>query len=238
MRCYVTLLENDCALLPFFVEWYRRQGATEFPTLVYGDKRLHEVAKTVVGDGYSRLGTFHPSEFSARGREAVIASQHPRGEWAFFCDLDEFCEPLPASYRDYPFVEGSWVDRCGPGGALVSVQGGVPLETQFPCAASRPLHARMNFGGPVYVAAPFGPRLHHPNACKIGRGLRKGALRVRVHHFKWQKNVVARLEARIARMKPDQTSWRAKVQRQLNHLSRFGGVNPKLVKEVGSVLGV
>ena len=98
-------------------------------------------------------------------------------------------------------------------------------------------------GDLVYVIAPFAPRLHHPAACKLGKPYwrRQAAGGARVHHFKWQTNVVPRLRRRLERIAAvgkSRTPWAERVKKMLAHLEVHQGIDPSLLRHAGSVLGI
>ena len=143
MRAYVTIVDGDDALLPFFLEHYSRLGATEFPLLVYGTgQQLARAAQTIrqlTGDCFE-LGLYDSNVFSAKHREAAIGEFHPRGQWAFFCDLDEFAELTPDDVRwvprsGMPYLAGRWVDRVASDGRLADVCVPSRSSGNFPCPA-------------------------------------------------------------------------------------------------------
>ncbi|MGE4136407.1 MAG: hypothetical protein AB7E98_11915 [Pirellulales bacterium] len=246
MRAYVTILDGDAALLPFFVRHYRRLGATEFPVLLYGDgENASHVRDAIEGQG-GRVPfvTIQPSEaFSARHREREIGWMHTVGEWAFFADLDEFAEITPDQVQQAvrgtrPYIAGRWIDRVGRCGELVDVVPGVPLEAQFPMAGR--LRQAWKMGDAVYVLSPRAPTLHHPTACSWGRRHWPQAC-VRVHHFKWQTNVVRRLADRLVRIRAAGkvgSPWAHRVRTMLAHLDTHQGIDPNLLEEAGNVLGI
>jgi hypothetical protein len=264
MRCYTTILDGDADILPYFVRHYRRLGADTFPVLVYGKlktasgKQLDDVPRThaharkiieAEGGRYFPLGSFPQARFTARNRDLFIRSRHPEGEWAFFPDLDEFAAVTPqfvqevvSGARACPFVEATWIDRVGPGGALVKVDASkATLEEQFPMATNKPLAKVLGFGSPVYVLSPVGPRIHHPNVCEWGSPQRKKSIVVRSHHFKWQSSVLLRLRRRLRRIRlkgKRDSRWAHRVGRQLRHLEEHNGIRESLLREVGSVLGI
>lgn len=250
MRAYVTIVDGDDALLPFFIRHYRRLGATEFPLLVYGsDEQLAGIAHlySALGEPQPEVLGLYPSDsFSAKHREAVIHVHHPPGEWAFFCDLDEFAEISAAGVaeaikHEMPYVAGRWFDRVADGGKLRDVSGYMKLETQFPLGGN--LRAHWGMGDLVYVLSPFAPLLHHPQACSLGKPFwrRREVPVVRVHHFKWQRNVVPRLQRRLERIDAagkSLTPWADRVKKMLAHLDEHQGIDPSLLTHAGSVLGI
>jgi hypothetical protein len=249
MRAYVTILDGDDALLPYFVRHYQRLGATEFPLLVYGtNEHLGRASAwiTAVAGRCEVIGLYASETFSAKHREKTIAEHHPEGEWAFFCDLDEFAAIRPqfvwrAIESNYPFVAGNWVDRVAAGGKLADVNGRLPLERQFPLSGR--LRSHWGMGDLVYVLSPKAPTLHHPQACRWGKELWRTVVipRVDVHHFKWQTNVVRRLRRRLERIEAagkSRTPWADRVKKMLAHLEAHQGIDPSLLTHVGDVMGV
>jgi hypothetical protein len=246
VKCYVTLLDGEAALLPFFVRHYLRLGATSFPVLIYGTQSQMEAAcETIAGNGGlpQPVGVFDATTFSAKRREAEIRKVHPAGEWAFFCDLDEFCEltaeQVAAHVKsDLPYVAGRWLDRVGRGGKLLEVCPDRPLEEQFPLKGT--LRQNWKMGAAVYVLSPFAPMLHHPNVCSIGRKHWPQSC-VTVHHFKWQANVLPRLRARMVRIalvRKLDTPWARRVRAMIAHLEEHDGVDPRLLSPAGNILGI
>jgi hypothetical protein len=248
MRAYVTIVDGDDALLPFFIRHYRRLGATEFPLLVYGTvNHLARVLNTftLIGERPSEVLGLYPSQlFSARHREATIRMLHPPGQWAFFCDLDEFAEISDVRTliaNGAPYVAGRWFDRVGDGGKLLDVREHIRLERQFPCGGE--LRAHWGMGDLVYVLSPFAPLLHHPQVCRLGKpAWHSGKVPVvRVHHFKWQRNVVPRLRRRLERIAAvgkSNTPWAARVKKMLAHLEAHQGIDPSLLRHAGELLGI
>lgn len=246
MRAYVTVLDGDDDLLPFFVRHYRRLGATQFPVLVYGNAEDMDRAQRIVraeGGQSVPIEVLPPSEFSTEGREALIASVHHNGEWAFFCDLDEFAELDVGQARSWveggaPFVGGRWLDRVAAGGRLVAVTPNIPLEAQFPFAARTRRAWKLN--NSIYVLSPRAPTIHHPNRCKWGRPLWPYVPKITVHHFRWQSNIVDRLKARLVRaqQRPSNAWWIRHLRETLGRLSECRGLDERLLFKVGCVLGV
>lgn len=251
MQAYVTVLDEDAELVPYFVRHYSRLGATLFPVLVYSDAdgELERVCNLVeeAGGVPEPLGAFPSSYFSAKRRDRYIRDNHPTGSWGFFADLDEFCELTPEEVQRLikaapPYVAGRWVDRVAPGGKLADVDPTRPLEEQYPLGCRT--RVQLKAADYVYVMSPRGPNLHHPNACRWGRKHHPLKPLVRVHHFKWSTNVVRRLTRRLQRIDeqtgtPNRMRWRARVERTLRYLRNHGGgVDPDQLVALEPVLGI
>lgn len=257
MKAYVTILDGDMDILPYFVRHYRRLGANKFPVLIYSEpdriKDHHQQAKAMIeseGGEYIEFGSFDEQTFTARRRDMHIYNHH-KGGWGFFCDLDEFAqitaEEIQAiiKRKGVPFIEGRWIDRVAEGGFLRDIDPSLPLEEQFPFRTRIPLKDFIRMGGPVYVASRQAPRHHHPSTCENGRSLRRKAIVIKVHHFKWQLNVVRRLERRLQRLETigkKGSNWWHRVRRTLTHLHRYHKsrprIKPGLLEHVGSVIDI
>ncbi len=248
MRAYLTVLDGDAALVPYFVQHYQRLGATSFPVLVYSDAadELDRIAEMVrSAGGVPRPLTCFPSAtFSAVGRERQIRKVHPAGEWAFFADLDEFVQTSAEEVATIiqsgaPYLFGRWLDRIAPGGKLADPQPGRPLEETYPFGTYT--RRQLKAGDRAYVLSPTAPLSHHPDSCRWGRKLMKQAATAPVHHFKWQTNVISRLRKRLERIEAagkGQSPWHRRVSRTLDYIEQFDGVNPTKLFHVGDQLHI
>lgn len=266
LNCYTTILDGEMNLLPYFVTHYKKLGATHFPVLLYGDRtgETWQVAARIIYEagGTPTLIEDHTSAiFSARHREATIADYHTPGEWAFFCDLDEFAQMtpsmveaiihnkkhtqfIPQADHTVSYVYGHWVDRLAPHGALVDPPSYLdktrpPLESIYPMKAYTRPH--LGYNNDVYVLSPQAPSLHHPSSCRYGVSTKKHAVFCAVHHFKWQTNVVDRLERRLRRIEAiggRGKSWWNRVAKTLHWIKNHGGVPAHLLTRADEILGV
>lgn len=247
MKAYITILNNEVALVPYFVKHYRSLGATGFPTMVYGETDLEALAKSV-GEGFD-LRREYPSEiFSASHRDRTLRKmhrqEHPKGEWAFFCDLDEFAQLTREDVERFKATEGlafvwaTWCDRCGPGGKLVEIDPQKTLHEQFPWRCRKSIRKQVDVGGKVFVLSRIGPKIHHPSNVLIGRWPN---VQIKTHHFKWQTNVIERIEWRvrwIEEHRPRAKGWAGRNRRLLNYLKHHGGLNPHYCEPCPIDLGV
>lgn len=239
MKCYTTVVDGDDAILPHFVRHYLALGATSFPLLVYGapdDMRRATATIKDCGGRPTPLAIISPAKFSAKHREAFIGARHPEGEWAFFCDLDELADLTAADVQRLisegpPYVGGRWVDRIAEGGRLVDVRPDVPIEQQYPHKAR--LRQVWRMGDAVFVMSPRAPTLHHPNSCRWGcKHWPDGVPIVDVHHYRWQANVIERLERRLKRIAAVGKSgspWDRRVSFMLRHVKKHNGIDSSLI---------
>lgn len=247
MRAYITVLDGDTDLVPFFVRHYSRLGATEFHVLIYGTQdHMDQTISLIEGEGAkaTAIGVIGEEHFAARHRDVYIGHYHGRNGWAFFNDLDEFVDLTPEQVHKitrsgkWPYIKGLWLDRVSEDGSLQDITPGVPLDEQFPMCAK--VRAHMNSGQLVYVAAPWGPYMHHPNVCQRGRARLHKAFQATVHHFKWQGNALRRLERRLERIEAcgkGDSKWHQRVARMVKILKKHEGL-PKNWLNPSKPLGI
>lgn len=140
MRAYVTVLDGDAELVPYYVRHYSRLGATDFPVTVYGGpdledpyrpypgelERVSDMVREAGGEPIP-LRAFASSVFSASNRDKYLRDVHPPSAgWSFFADLDEYAELYPDRVNQLiktapRYIAGRWVDRVAPGGKLAAL---------------------------------------------------------------------------------------------------------------------
>lgn len=256
-RAYVTVLDGDMDLLPYFVKHYARLGVSEFHILIYGHHREMEQALSLVeltnnylqlGVKAVPLGVMEEHTFSARNRDVLISNIHGRRSWAFFTDLDEFCQiGVKRLHRlaaqKAPYIKGRWLDRFPLTGSLQDIPTphsppGMDIPSLWKDLLSHPtldnhfpgccrVRERWKMGEWVYVAAPFGPYMHHPNVCEKGKRNFSSAPLADVHHFRWQQNVITRLERRLRRIREagkGGSDWEKRVGTMLSRLKKDNGI--------------
>lgn len=254
-RAYVTILDGDMDLLPYYVKHYSRLGVSEFHILIYGHHNEMEQALSLVeltnhhlnlGVKAVPLGVMEEYTFSARNRDVLISNIHGRRSWAFFTDLDEFVQiGVPRLHRlasqGVPYIKGRWLDRFPLTGSLQDIPTGYTMDSSgqvWPHLIAHPtldnnfpgccrVREKWKMGEWVYVAAPFGPYMHHPNVCEKGRRKFDVAPVADVHHFRWQKNVINRLERRLRRIREagkNGSDWEARVATMLKRLKKDNGI--------------
>jgi len=258
INAYVTILDGDNGILPFFVRYYRRLGATHFPVIIYDQPdriaEAHDDARQIIqaeGGEYVNAGGMNEVDFAARKRDLFIHDwhqAHAKNQWAFFADLDEFPQIRPEEIdwwvreKKPPFfVYGSWLDRVAEEGKLVDVVGDRPLEEQYPMKTRIKLRKFINMGGLAYVFCRFPPYHHHPTVCEWGKVRMGRGKQCRVHHFKWQGNALTRLRKRLTRISRSGkkgSEWFRRVRRTVRHLQRHNGVKKGLLVYIGNVLGI
>ncbi|MEM7490750.1 MAG: glycosyltransferase family 2 protein [Pseudomonadota bacterium] len=178
------------------------------------------------------------------------------GDWVISADLDEFHhypEPLPAflarcAEMGVDCVQGVFIDRLAPGGALAPVRATPALAEQFPVRAEVALsiagkgawHDRIGTVKMMAMRADILPgrgghrtwkgqdARHLYNAPlndfrQIERPAYRFAVPTRVDHFHWTDSLADRLRTRIAT--PGVSKAGAEYGRkQLDHMDRHGGI--------------
>lgn len=247
MKAYLTVLDGDVDIVPYFVRYLIRYGVDTFQTLIYGSKQDANYVESIVkaeGAECTILSIEDAGTFSANKREAYIREVHKKGEVAFFLDCDEFpCltkkQLKQLHKKKFPYIAGNWIDRVSSTGELTPIVQGVPLEVQYPMEGQ--IRKHLKGGNTCYVASPFAPMSHHPTTCAIGHNQTDKALWVPVHHFKYQGNVIERLEKRLVRIEKvgkKRTQWYARVKRTIDFLKNHNGIPLKLLKESTENLGI
>jgi len=240
MRSYVTIVDEDVDILPWFIQWQRKLGADEFPLLVYGPQSSFDRASKIITDQGGKvipLEVLDPSEFYRNGkitREEIYSHYHPEGEWAFFCDIDEFpqleIEMVRTAMNHFPLgIFGRWVDRFGPEGKIVPLPefgNGTSLDATFPTACCIQEHFNRPFM--TYVLSRYCPTSHHPD--RFQRRFELPTMLVPVHHFKFVANVYERIERRIERVPNVSVGWQEVLKDLWVWLRHHDGADPTIVK--------
>lgn len=249
---HVTILDGNIDLLPYFVKHYRKLGASSFRVLVYDKpnnvENVHREARRIIGSGYEWLGEFDEKIFNATHRDLYLAEKH-NGQYAFFCDLDEFAEITLEHLQRFvaskkPFIWGRWIDRVSATGKLIDVDSSLTLDEQFPNKTAKPMLKVLGIGGPVFVFGNKAPSRHHPNVCERCKNKLYRSTCIRVHHFKWQGNVASRLAERRRRILADisedrpHVQWLGRVNRTLNYIADNNGLPKRLLTPCKKLIGV
>jgi len=239
MKSYLTVLDGDMQLLPFWIPWQQRLGATRFHAQVYGTTedacRLEQTAAMtgarVIVDYIAPAEQFTIDNVNGRQFTSTI------DDWAFVSDIDEFPEPFDlaaaiehAEAQGVDFISGGWLNRVAGGGELPDVEHGRPLEEQFPMVFDHAWQGTLG-ATTALVLARKPPRNHH-----------EGSPTLRVHHFKWTASLINRLRRRSRRVLRDlrgrkAANWADKLQLGIESI-RDGKLTDVDLRYAGSVLGI
>lgn len=241
MRSYITVVDGDIDLLPFFAKYYTyKLGVEEFYLLTFGTKEQQIKAYNLLA-GYATkivLGPLVPSNrFLAGTRDKIIKSVHSDGEWAFFTDMDEFPQIDTKTVIEYAkenkedYVSGIWRDRVSKDGCLKKVERNEKIVDQFPmwCRTRQYLGLHAN----AYILSRHAPTSHHPSNCKLAKPYPPHR-RYIIHHFKWTDTVIRRLRTRKQRVSSltQSRSWVKSISRTIKMVQAHNGVPRKLLRKV------
>lgn len=219
--------DQDLALLPFFLEHYRKLGVTQFfcSTLYNKVKPQKDLCVYPYGvdttlDIYSQM---------AEAIRGMIRRHVFESEWYILADLDEFHEyplELPdlihrCEQRGKDCVLGEMVDRVKEDGSIPELTN-EPLEIQFP--------VKSVITRDVMLAC-----VQKIMLCRGIRNIDNGHHSMQevsypypsrgvIHHFKWHSGIVSRMKERLAQPHKD-LPWYAEAQRFINHWQLCGSVN-------------
>jgi hypothetical protein len=233
MKLFVTVTD-DFTLWPYFLEHYQKLGVKDF--------YVHTLMENV--DPMASLSGDCPVLFSYNGDPwetfcgdyngltAIRLAEVKDDEWHVIADLDEFHAfdaPLDALTAEADqggcnTVEVELVDRLAADGSLPPISGDIWKNFPVECHITRDLL----------------------KACDVKSGLVKGPLeagtghfsmvgghpcsrRQKTHHFKWNANVIERLERRLWVL--EDGKMKQETQEFLDHFKKFGRVNLEKIPE-------
>lgn len=271
-------VELELALLPHFLRHYEALGVAPGDVLLIlntqdaGSPRLAEAEAVLRAHGAPapvRWIAPYTSDAMWAERRALQREKVPPGAWVLNADVDEFhAYPAPlgeiTAYCDakgYNCVQGVFVDRLAPGGALAPVLPEPAIEAQFPIEAEVALSLggrgrHHGVDGTVKIMAHKADVLpsrggHNPSAegaaPRFATGGRLGgfdgaadpswrlAFPFQVHHYKWTETLRESLTRRLATpgVSPAGKEYGEKIAAMID---RHGGVDLDAV-HVGETAG-
>jgi len=238
MRSYITVVDGDIDLLPFFADYYARVlGVTEFFLINFGtDIHRENARKILAAHAEVILGKQLPAhKFLAGTRDRYIRKIHPKGQWAFVSDMDEFPDIDTqeairlAEENNEVYVAGLRIDRASATGELKDIQPNKKLVEQFPMQV--PSHKVSKAPRSSYILVKNGKfGGSHPSTAKKHWPPKKVW---DVHHFKWFSTVIRRLTTRRKRVKGIAGgSWAKRIHRQIVVLRKHNGVPKKFLRPI------
>jgi hypothetical protein len=199
---------DRCDLLPFYLRYYTRLGATQFVVALWNGERnpVFEVVKSYtnwpieIRTSIECLVKDYNGPDESHGLNQIRLEFKERGfPWYCLADLDEFCwfkdgKTMPqivaeAEAAGFNAVHGTFYDRLARNGKFPPI--GEVLDDTFPLTAEI-TKAMGATTGKV-------PLSHIDLAVESGHHYTKGKPwwnQVEVHHFKWTDGVVGRLRER------------------------------------------
>lgn len=195
---------DRCDLLPYYLRYYTRLGATQFVIALWnGDRNpLYEVLKTYpveIRTSIECLVKDYNGPDESNGLNRIREEFKPRFPWYCLADLDEFCWfgglTMPeiiaeAEQGEFTAVHGYFFDRFARNGYPPIPQDGV-LDETFPMTAEATQRLGANYNKI--------PLSRSDVAVESGHHYTKGRAwwaKAEVHHFKWTDGLVERLRER------------------------------------------
>jgi hypothetical protein len=249
MRSYVTVVDGDMDLLPFFATYYTQcLGVTEFYLLTFGTTEHRDKATNILGQHAKVIkgAVFPANKFLVGARDNHIRREvHIEGQWAFFTDMDEFPQfgkqtskvIAEAEAHNEHYVSGVWLDRVAENGKLKKVEQNRKLVEQFSLSTRTRQHLRMH--GNAYILSKVAPINHHPSVCKWAHPYPPHK-RYRIHHFKWTDTVKRRLKDRYKRVSlaGRNTGWKKSILRTIKMLNKHKGVPKNILRKVSNDIDI
>lgn len=209
IHCVVMVGGGEVALLPHFIEHYRKLGVESFFLMRHAESTQDE--QYALGDQIVReagLDFFHTyvgTWYHDLNRRMISCAmyQHP-DDWYVVADLDElhvFDRPLSelteqCDRDDYDHVNGCLLDRVSADGSFPDLTA-APIWQQYPLAGT--VTAAINRAGLLQTTLARGSveLLAGQHGAPEGRPMPFEAGFAQIHHFKWTGSVLRRLRTRV-----------------------------------------
>jgi len=233
----------DYRLLPYFLRYYKDLGIKNFlvilntpdtaPIRILQENGINPVK--IWTDPFSeKLKQFHERD--------VILRHCSDNDWVVYSDLDEY-QYYPAGIEhqiEYSekvgidFIEGKLIDRVSKTGELVKLNEGLSLNEQFPLGGY--LTGALLKAWDKKITAAKGKLIvgggHHiflDNASyktlPYKKKLNKHSKGNEIHHFKWDRDVLIRMNRSLILQDESLSCWRKEIIRFLKHYDRYNRIN-------------
>lgn len=221
-------------LLPFYLRYYERLGATQFVAAVWNGKQ------NPLCDLIERYATDYPIEIrtsiecpvnlyngpaESNGLNKIVDEFRDRFPWYCLADLDEFCwftgdrklsqVAHEAEKKGYTAVHGTFFDRMARDYKLPSIRLLKDLDAVFPlvCDLTRVIGANYN----KIPLSRSDLRVESGHHATSGNPWYNQA---EVHHFKWTEGLIERLRERDLYFHQQGMLWAAESQKFLSTLEK------------------
>jgi hypothetical protein len=203
----VTLVGSHVKQLPYMLDHYRKIGVKSFIVNVHAhspDDPVLSEARQIVGDFGCEIANVIVESWSAAVHQGAYHRfrSGEASDWFLIADQDEF-QVYPGDLfniieecerEGYEYIRGCFIDRIAADGSFPELHLDKPIEDQFPLGCI--FTYRILGGAPLKVVAAkrnvmLGPGNHHP---MNGIGCPITDCFVQVHHYKWVREIVSRLE--------------------------------------------
>lgn len=175
---------------------------------------------------------------------AIINKYCSPDDWILYADLDEFQEyPHGLEYHinycqenNIDFLEGRMIDRISSTGDLIPLDEKNDIERQFPLGGYLTSNllkawdkkivlakAKLTVGGGHHLFLDRVSQQPHP----YKRVLNSYSTGINVHHFKWDSNLLTRMENYIKLPDDSLFYWRKEMVRFIKHFKKYNKINIK-----------
>jgi hypothetical protein len=241
---YLTVtIGPDYRLLPYFLRYYKTLGIEKFLVILNTPddaplKILQDFDLSPV-----KIWTEPFSEtLKQRYERSIIDKYCSNDDWVIYSDLDEFHDyPAGLDYHlkycekhNIDFVEGRLLDRISETGELTILDETRPLEEQYPLGGY--ITNNLLKAWDKKIVAAKGKLIvgggHHifldsatNNTLPYIRNFSDYSLGIKVHHFKWDRNVLDRMNRYIHLQDESLAYWVKEIRRFLDHYSKHNKIN-------------
>jgi hypothetical protein len=203
----VTLIGSHVKQLPHMLDHYRKIGIKSFVINVHVERPDDPVlseAKQIVSDFGCEIASVTVGKWSFAIHQGVYNRSRSGNadDWFLIADLDEF-QVYPGNLfniieecerEGYEYIRGCFIDRIAADGSFPELRLDKPIEDQLPLGCI--FTYRILGGLPLKVVAAkrhimLGPGNHQP---MNGIGCPITDCFVQVHHYKWVREIIERLE--------------------------------------------
>jgi hypothetical protein len=242
MLTIIVNIYRDAKLLPHFLDHYAEWGFSRV-LIVVNEHGAPDLLPLVEGYCAAASGlearvvtTYSEEHHTFRFRERlieVVAEHVPPGAWYSTPDLDELITyplPLPAliaasEAQGVTAVMGQFIDHIARDGSLPPI-GTESLWSQFPLEADvTRLILKAKISKVIFQTGPLQLGMHGTQVPAL-------SLVGRVHHFKWNADVLERLRERAVIHKKNGLSWWVESQRFLDHIAAHGRIDLKTLRRL------
>jgi hypothetical protein len=226
-----TPIYDDCRLVPHFFAHYHRLGVTTF-VIAASPNIVSEILPHTSGfDVIVRhdLDTADSFQGGSAAVTALRAEYSSPDEWVMITDVDEFLdagtgvqdEIARAEEEGANVVRAQMVDRVAIDGSFPPIDPGTDLWATFPreCALTKLLQWSTDYKGVLVRGHLEAAMAHHEF-----RDERLASRWLRLHHFKWNANVLPRLQSAIDLARASGINWWVEYDRVLRHVAEHGRI--------------
>jgi hypothetical protein len=234
---------NNIALARQFFDHYKELGVQNFIVILHYNNfsELEENLLLLKSLAVSPVVTwrmpFDVNLSQVIRATAIATADIGSDDWVVLADLDEF-QIYPSSIElviekceisGFDYIIGKFVDRIAADGTLPEIDPIGSVWNQFPvcCHISRDLLGATDIKVVCCKAGLIPGEGNH----RVAGGKRGAQCKVEIHHFKWDRTVKIRLEARYEHYRNIGIPWAGESLRFLRHFKKHGRISVPMRKE-------